>query len=297
MRNLTRWRRSARPSGAGSRPPSRGRRLPRPAAGRRSPSGANTLICAPTGSGKTLASFLWGIDRLSRAPEQAARGPARLRLAAEGALLRHRAQPAGAAAGDRRRHLGRPAHRRHAPVGAAGDAKNAARNPHHHARVALPDALLVGPRDLRHDRGGDRRRDPRGRAIQAGVASGADAGAARPSWSREPPAGRPGSLARSNSGRLRRDLPRARRHPADRALRDPAAVGADGAVPRRAEAGVRDRRCGADEGARPGDRRPGRGHGGARARRTSPTPTGVAGRGRAAAPTSARSGPRSTPSC
>jgi ATP-dependent Lhr-like helicase len=31
--------------------------------------GANALICAPTGSGKTLASFLWGIDRLARAPE------------------------------------------------------------------------------------------------------------------------------------------------------------------------------------------------------------------------------------
>jgi ATP-dependent Lhr-like helicase len=33
-------------------------------------SGAHTLICAPTGSGKTLASFLWGIDRLSRATEK-----------------------------------------------------------------------------------------------------------------------------------------------------------------------------------------------------------------------------------
>jgi ATP-dependent helicase Lhr and Lhr-like helicase len=31
--------------------------------------GENALICAPTGSGKTLASFLWGIDRLARAPE------------------------------------------------------------------------------------------------------------------------------------------------------------------------------------------------------------------------------------
>ena len=30
-------------------------------------SGANTLICAPTGSGKTLAAFLWGIDRLALA--------------------------------------------------------------------------------------------------------------------------------------------------------------------------------------------------------------------------------------
>jgi ATP-dependent Lhr-like helicase len=32
-------------------------------------SGENALICAPTGSGKTLASFLWGIDKLARAPE------------------------------------------------------------------------------------------------------------------------------------------------------------------------------------------------------------------------------------
>ncbi|HEV7482455.1 MAG TPA: DEAD/DEAH box helicase, partial [Solirubrobacterales bacterium] len=31
--------------------------------------GANALICAPTGSGKTLASFLWGIDKLARAPQ------------------------------------------------------------------------------------------------------------------------------------------------------------------------------------------------------------------------------------
>jgi ATP-dependent helicase Lhr and Lhr-like helicase len=31
--------------------------------------GDNALICAPTGSGKTLASFLWGIDKLVRAPD------------------------------------------------------------------------------------------------------------------------------------------------------------------------------------------------------------------------------------
>jgi ATP-dependent Lhr-like helicase len=30
--------------------------------------GSNALICAPTGSGKTLAAFLWGIDKLARAP-------------------------------------------------------------------------------------------------------------------------------------------------------------------------------------------------------------------------------------
>ena len=68
-RSLTRWRRSRRRPGAGSKPPSRGRPLPRRAAGRRSPGGDNALICAPTGSGKTLASFLWGIDKLAREPE------------------------------------------------------------------------------------------------------------------------------------------------------------------------------------------------------------------------------------
>src|SRR5207244_6204606 len=31
-------------------------------------SGKHTLIQAPTGSGKTLAAFLYGIDRLTRAP-------------------------------------------------------------------------------------------------------------------------------------------------------------------------------------------------------------------------------------
>lgn len=36
--------------------------------------GSDTLICAPTGSGKTLASFLWGIDRLSRASAAGADG-------------------------------------------------------------------------------------------------------------------------------------------------------------------------------------------------------------------------------
>ena len=37
-------------------------------------SGANTLICAPTGSGKTLSAFLWGIDSLSRSPEELGTG-------------------------------------------------------------------------------------------------------------------------------------------------------------------------------------------------------------------------------
>ena len=64
--------------------------------------GESALICAPTGSGKTLASFLWGIDRLTRRARARRGRPHRLRLAAEGSLLRHRAKPAGAAARDRR---------------------------------------------------------------------------------------------------------------------------------------------------------------------------------------------------
>ena len=47
---------SARPSAR--RPPRRRR------AGRPSPRGEHTLICAPTGTGKTLAAFLWCLDRL-----------------------------------------------------------------------------------------------------------------------------------------------------------------------------------------------------------------------------------------
>ena len=58
--------------------------------------GEHVLISAPTGSGKTLAAFLWGLDRLSREPA-GAHAPG-LRLAAEGAGLRRRPQPARAAA-------------------------------------------------------------------------------------------------------------------------------------------------------------------------------------------------------
>jgi hypothetical protein len=66
--------------------------------------GEHVLISAPTGSGKTLAAFLWALDGFVREPavRRAPHTP-RLRLAAEGAVLRHRAQPAHAAARSRPR--------------------------------------------------------------------------------------------------------------------------------------------------------------------------------------------------
>ena len=61
--------------------------------------GAHVLVQAPTGSGKTLAAFLIGIDRLNETPGRRA-APA-LRQPAQGAQLRHRAQPARPAGGAR----------------------------------------------------------------------------------------------------------------------------------------------------------------------------------------------------
>ena len=52
---------------------------------------------APTGSGKTLAAFLVGIDRLHAEPGDGLAPP--VRVAVEGAQLRHRAEPPRAAGG------------------------------------------------------------------------------------------------------------------------------------------------------------------------------------------------------
>ena len=113
--------------------------------------------------------------------------PAALRLAAEGAELRRRAQPARAAGrppvgADRRR-----SHRRHAAEGAGGDAAQAARHPDHHARVAVPAAHLAGPRHARRRpyadprRGACRRRHQTGRAPRALGRAARSAASASPS--------------------------------------------------------------------------------------------------------------------
>ena len=165
-------RRSPPGSSAASRrrPPAQAEAWPAIQAGR------HTLIAAPTGSGKTLAAFLAAIDALVRQGlegQLAGRDPGRLRLAAQGALERHPAQPGGAA---RRHPRGACARRvcrtsRSAPGCAPATRRRRARA---HARAARrtsssprrsrstscsapsPAAAMLG--DHAH---GDRRRDPR----------------------------------------------------------------------------------------------------------------------------------------
>ena len=191
---------------------------------------------------------------------------AALRLAAEGAELRRRAEPARAACrAPVRAERGR-AHRRHAREGARGDAAQAAGHPDHHARVALPAAHLAGAGDAAQRRDADPRRGARGRGDEARRAPGAVGGAARPAR----PAARPACGPLRHPAPDRGDRPVRVRCPADP-----------------------DRRRRHAEGARPARRRAGRGH--ARARRAERSPTRCSARaGRATRP---RSGRRSTPSC
>ena len=156
---------------------------------------------------------------------------------------------------------------------------NAARHPDHDAGVALPDALLAVREILAGGRGGDRRRDPRRRPVQARLAPGADPGAAR-APGRAERAASPTSSQRIGLSATQRPLERI----------------AQFLVGPKRECEIVD--AGTSQGARPGDRRAGRGHGGPgrsqlpqRGRRP---PTD---RDRAARPTCARSGRRSTRSC
>ena len=198
------WTRSVPPPAPGSRRASSGRRPCRSGGWARIAAGEHALLLAPTGSGKTLAAFLWCIDRLSRERARGAGGrPRPLRLAAEGARRRHRAQPARAARRDPA-HRGAPrarcafaaggaAHRRHAGARAQRPGARPGRDPGHDPRVAVPDPRLPPARDAAQRRDGDRRRDPRPGADQARRASRALAraphgagGAAIPSASASP---------------------------------------------------------------------------------------------------------------
>ena len=105
---------SPRPPGPGSPAPSCSRRAAQEGAWDAISSGEHALVVAPTGSGKTLAAFLWSLDRLAATPP-AGRGaaalPGPLRLPAQGAGRRRRAQPA------------RPADRHRPGRGPAGSAR------------------------------------------------------------------------------------------------------------------------------------------------------------------------------
>ena len=171
---------------------------------------------------------------------------ARVRLAAQGALVRRGEEPARAAARDRRGRQGRYPHWRHATEGAARHGPAPAGHPDHDARVAVPDAHEPGAGDLRRRRAGDRRRDPRGRADQA----------------RRPSRAHPRTARRGG-----RD-----RSPADRAERDAEPARGGRPLPGRPAADVHDRRHRHAQAARPEDPRPGRvdGRAGAEGRRPRP---------------------------
>ncbi len=211
-----------------------------------------------------------------RPPQRDARGRSApsLRLAAQGAELRHRAEPAKPARRARLEALGRGAHGRHSCGGAAPNAADPSGHPHHHARVAVPAPHLAGTRDAPRDRDRDPRRGARSRRHEARRASGALARATR--------------------------APRRRSFPAPWALGDPATDGGDRSL--RRGIGPRDpaRRRGRPQGARPRGRRPGRGH--ARAA-VDGAALGAAARGRGRdgrrrrAVEPRRSGPRSTRRC
>ena len=123
--------------------------------------GTHTLISAPTGSGKTLAAFLGVIDLLAKqaaAGDAARRDADSLRLAAQGAVERHREEPARAARRHRprvrRAHARRcadprgRAHGRHAAERARAHAPPAAAHPRHDAGVAVHPAHTESGRNM-----------------------------------------------------------------------------------------------------------------------------------------------------
>ena len=144
-------------------------------------SGHHTLVVAPTGSGKTLSAFLASIDRLltTPTPEDKTKRTRVLYVSPLKALavdvernlrapligIRQTAERL--ASGGRPRPPGRHPFGRHPGQRAPYAHDAAARHPHHHARVPLPDADQPGPRVAPGRRDRDRRRGARRRRHQA----------------------------------------------------------------------------------------------------------------------------------
>ncbi len=272
----------------GSRAPSPSRHRRRRRRGRRSRP-ATTCCCRPRQAPENARGVPLGPRPPGGRAHAGGGGPAnaaRIRLAAEGPLVRHRAQPARAAPRHRRRRRGRDPHGRHATARPPGDAAPAARRAHHHAGVPVPDAHLACARHAERRGVGDRRRDPRRRADQARCAPGADARAARAPRRKPGAADRPvGNAAPARGGREVPHRPGARVH--DRRRRHPQA-----ARPPDPRAGRGHARAGCPRRDRPGRRR--HGYGGGRGR---PGGHGSrADRATRAGRRDARSGRRSTPS-
>ena len=233
--------------------------------------------------------------------------PGALRQPAQGARGRRGAQPARAAdrhpaggraarpaaAGHHRRH----AHRRHPGRRAAQLRPDPAGHPDHHARVAVPDPHLGGPRVAARRGDGDHRRGARGRRHQARRPPGAVAGAAGRAADQAGPAGR--AVRDRAPDRRDRPVPRRLARRGDRAAAQRqdhrgAGPGAGrGHDPARRGAGRRSRRSG---------RRPAQpvdlaGRGGARPRPDRGAPLDdrlhqLAARGRAAVRADQRAGVR-----
>ena len=161
--------------------------------------GGHVLIQAPTGSGKTLAAFLLG----DRPAERDARAGLRLLYVSPLKALNYDIERnlRSPLAGLELEAPGRGPHGRHAGRGAPADAADAARHPHHDARVALPAPDVAGARDAARDRDRDPRRGARGRRDEARRAPRALARAPRAARGRSRSSG---SGCRRRSGRSRR---------------------------------------------------------------------------------------------
>ena len=209
---------SIRRSRPGSPAASRRRRRRRREAWPAIKAGRHTLIAAPTGSGKTLAAFLAAIDELVRQrPRRRARrrDAGRLRLAAQGAVERHPAQPRGAARRHPRASCGGAAcpTSRSAPGCAPATRPPAERDRMRrrppHILVTTPESLYIllgsesGRKMLATDAHGDRRRNPRHGAEQARRASRAVARTARGAVRRPAAAHRPVGDAEADRRRSR----------------------------------------------------------------------------------------------
>jgi ATP-dependent Lhr-like helicase len=163
-------------------------------------SGEHTLICAPTGSGKTLAAFLWGIDKLSREPERLGQGVRIVYIS-----------PLKALSYDIERNLRAPLQGVGAPISVALRTGDTPQSERRKMRREPPDILITTPESLYL------MISSQAREIEAGLAPGPDARAAR--------------------------SPGQRTHPANRPVGHAAPSRAHRRLSRRSGTGVRDRRC------------------------------------------------------